>query len=392
MRTTIINAQIILPDKIIDGFLTVEGGKIAHFVAGQPPEGYAPGALIDAGGRYLSPGFFDIHTHGAGGSDFMDGTPEAATTAAKTHLEHGTTSLLATSVAASQEATEACIDSFLAAKDAVPNLIGLHMEGPYLNAEYKGAIDERYIVSPSLTQCRELAERAEGFIKRWTIAPELPGALEMGDWLVSQGILPSIGHSSAEYSLVKEAYQHGYTHVTHLYSAMSTIVRRSGFRYPGVLESAFIIDDMTVELIADGCHVPIELLQMVHKFKGTQTVALVCDSMRCAGTDAETSVLGSLSAGLPVVIEDGVAKLPDRSAFAGSIATDDRLVRVMHKGAGIPLTDCIQMMCLTPARIIKMDDRKGSVATGKDADLILFDDEIHVDWVMADGHVVHGAL
>jgi len=387
MKTTIINAHVILPDQIARGYVTVEGGVITHVGSGQPCEGEA-GTVVDAGGQYLSPGFVDLHTHGAGGHDFMDGTPESVIGVAKTHLRHGTTSLLATTVAASQQATERCIDGYLAAKRSMkdgPNLIGLHMEGPYLNAEYKGAIDEAYIIAPDMGQCRALVERAEGEIKRWTIAPELEGALEMGDWLVARGILPSIGHSSAEYSCVAEAFKRGFTHVTHLYSAVSTIVRRSGFRYPGVLESAYIIDDMTVEIIADGCHLPVELLQMVYKFKGPKTTCLVCDSMRCAGTEVTESSLGSREGGQRVIIEDDVAKLPDRSAFAGSIATDDRLVRVMRQKAGVSLVDCIEMMCLTPARIIKMDDRKGSIAPGKDADLILFDTDIRVSWTMVGG-------
>lgn len=173
--------------------------------------------------------------------------------------------------------------------------------------------------------------------------------------------------------------------MTHLYSAMSTIVRRSGFRHSGVLESAFCIPDMTVEVIADGCHLPIELLDMVCRFKGVDKVALTCDSMRCAGQDVKESILGSLENGQRVIIEDDVAKMPDRSAFAGSIATDDRLIRVMVHKVGVPLWDAVRMMSLTPAGIIGLGDVKGSLTVGKDADLVVFDDDIVIAGVMVEG-------
>jgi len=390
MRTIIKNARIVLPDGVQEGFVTVEGAVIAGIGSGRPDTGSSADLVIDAGQRYLSPGFFDLHAHGAGGCDFMDGTPESFITAGKTHLRHGTTSLLPTTVAASQETTEKCIDSFKTAKQTMkdgPDLIGLHMEGPYLNAEYKGAIDERYIIAPNAKQYREYVKRGEGGIVRWTAAPELEGALDMGDWLAAHDILPSIGHSGAEYACVLEAFRHGFTHITHLYSAMSTIVRKGGFRYSGVLESAFIIDGMSVEIIADGCHIPMELLRFVYKCKGAGSTCLISDSMRSAGTCVTESTLGGSGDGIKVIIEDGVAKLPDRSAFAGSIATDDRLVRVMLQ-AGVPLVDCIEMMCHTPAKIMKRDNRKGSIAIGKDADLVLFDSDISVTWVMAGGRVI----
>jgi N-acetylglucosamine-6-phosphate deacetylase len=386
------NARIILKDSVINGGVLISDGRIMRIEKNRQgaPEVSMP--VLDAGGMYLSPGFFDLHTHGAGGSDFMDESPDDMVEAAKTHLRYGTTSLLPTTVAASPEEMLRCIDNFHTVQKSMrdgPNLIGLHMEGPYFSVKQKGAIDERYIRIPDPSEYRKMVEHADGAIARWSVAPELDGAMEMGDYLTQNHILPSIGHTDAEYSHVREATLHGYTHVTHLYSGMSTIVRRGGFRYLGVTESAYAIEELTVEIIADGCHLPPELLGMVYRLKGPDKICIVSDSMRCAGTDSRESELGNRNSGRSVIIEDGVAKLPDRSAFAGSIATDDRLVRVMHEQVGVPLHDCIRMMCLTPATIMHMDAEKGSIEPGKDADLVLFDDQIHVNCVLVAGKVVY---
>lgn len=388
MKMLIKNVRVILENEVIDGYVLTEDGKIADVGSGEPKYDDTALEVLDGKGLYLSPGFFELHTHGAGGSDFMDESPEDMLIAAMTHLKHGTTSILPTTVAASPEDMLRCIDNFHTVKKSMKsgaNLIGLHMEGPYFSKEQKGAIDERYIRNPDPTEYKKMVEYADGAIARWSIAPELPGAMEMGDYLAENNILPSIGHSNAEYSHVLNAFQHGFTHITHLYSGMSTIVRKGGFRYLGVTESAYAIEDLTVEIIADGCHLPPELLHMIYRIKGPDKVCLVCDSMRCAGTNQKESVLGGKNSGNKVIIEDGVAKLPDRTAFAGSIATDDRLIRVMHYDAGVPLYDCIKMMCLTPAKIMGLADKKGSIKPGKDADFVLFDNNITVKYVFVGG-------
>lgn len=392
MKQLFRNVRLVCTDQVVSGYLVADGKKIAEVGRGRAPEANGDLKVIDGGGLFLSPGFFELHTHGAGGSDFLDDSPDDMRTGVMTHLEHGTTSILPTTVAASREEMVRCIENFKTVKQSLengPNMIGLHMEGPYLSARQKGAIDETYIRNPDPAEYRGMVELADGAIARWTVAPELPGAFEMGDYLTAHGILPSIGHSDAEYSHVAEACRHGFRHVTHLYSGMSTITRRGGFRFLGVTESAFALESLTVEVIADGCHLPPELLRTVYRLKGPEKVCLVCDSMRCAGTGATETVLGSRGSGRRVIVEDDVAKLPDRSAFAGSIATDDRLVRVMHYQAGVPLHDCINMMCLTPARVMGMDGRKGSLRSGKDADLVLFDEEIGVHAVFVGGKLVY---
>ena len=390
MKKLVTNARVILRSEIISGSVLIENGKILTILEGaleNAPEGCE---IVDGEGLYLSPGFIDIHTHGAGGCDFMDGT-DAIITASKTHMRHGTTTLLPTTVAVSREDLLRCIDDFKAAQKKMtdgPHIPGLHLEGPYFSVEQKGAIDENYIRNPDPAEYREVCEYGGDSILRWSIAPERPGALEMGDYLAQLGILPSIAHSNAEYDDVRRAFFHGYTHVTHLYSGMSTITRRSGFRHPGVIESAYALDELTVEVIADGCHLPLELLRMVWKLKGADKTCLISDSMRYADMSVENSVVDGLGSreggGQRVLIEDGVAKLMDRSAFAGSIATDDRLIRVMHHDVGVPLIDCIAMMCRTPANVMGFRS-KGSIEPGKDADLVLFDEDIHVKRVYVSG-------
>lgn len=395
MLTLIYNANVILADKIRPGYVVVEDQKIKAVgfdgISELPYD-----RKIDLQGKYLSAGFVELHVHGAGGADFMDGTLEAFEAACMTHLDHGTTTILPTTLAATKEEILRSIDSFRQAKTAMegkgPYLHGLHMEGPYLNKDQCGAIDPNYIRDPLPEEYELFLEYGKGAIARITLAVERNGMDTFIRRLREEGVLASVGHSNAEYSQVKAAYEQGCTHVTHLYSAMSTIVRKGGFRHSGVLESAFCIPDMTVEIIADGCHLPVELLEMVYRFKGADKVALVCDSIRCAGQNVTESIIGSLENGNPVIVEDGVAKLPDRTAFAGSVATDDRLVRVMYKQVGVPLYDAVKMMTLTPAKIIGVDAAKGSIEIGKDADLICFDDDIQVFGAMVCGKGLTGVF
>ncbi|RYD88499.1 MAG: N-acetylglucosamine-6-phosphate deacetylase, partial [Sphingobacteriales bacterium] len=191
------------------------------------------------------------------------------------------------------------------------------------------------------------------------------------------------------YEEVLAAVENGYSLATHLYSAMSGVTRRNSFRYAGVIESAYLLDQMDVELIADGVHLPAPLLKLAYKIKGAERTALITDAMRAAGMPPGNSILGSLHNGIEVLVEDGVAKMPDRQAFAGSVATADRLVRTMINLADIPLLDTIRMISSTPARIMGVADRKGILAPGKDADLVFFDADISIQLTMVEGRIVY---
>jgi len=229
-------------------------------------------------------------------------------------------------------------------------------------------------------------------ISRWSAAPELKGSKEFAETLMQCNILPAIAHSDAIYEEVVDAFNWGFTHITHLYSATSGVCRRGCFRYAGIIEASYLIDDMTVEIIADGIHLPASLLQLIYKIKGPGKIALITDSMRAAGMPEGKSILGSLSNGQEVVVEDGVAKLPDRTAFAGSVATADRLVRTMVNIAGIPLLETIQMITATPARIMGIDKTKGSLEKGKDADVVIFDDDINIKMTIVEGKKIFKSL
>ena len=354
-----------------------------------PDSGAAADFVYDLAGLYVSAGFIDIHVHGGGGHDFMDGTPEAYHGASALHLRHGTTAMVPTTLAASKEELLRSFSVFERCRDGFADgakLLGLHIEGPYIAKSQCGAQDPRFIREPDPAEYNELLDACP-HILRWTIAPELPGAREMGLALLARGVLPSIGHSEADSEAVRAAIPCGYRHVTHLYSAMSTIVRKAGFRHAGIVESAYLYDELSSEIIADGCHLPAPLLQLAYRHIGPQRLVLVTDAMRGAGQTQGESILGSLENGQRVILEDGVAKMPDRTAFAGSICTADRLVRTMVTLAGASLPDAVRMITETPARVLGLSDFYGRVEAGRAADLAVFDHTVRIAMVFKDGAV-----
>ncbi len=347
---------------------------------------------IDARGQYVSSGFIDLHVHGGGGHDFMDGTVEAFLAVARTHARFGTTALMPTTLTSSPEALLGTLATYREADQVNENgarYLGLHLEGPYFAMSQRGAQDPRYIRNPDPEEYREVIRRANGIVKRWSIAPELPGALEMGRYLSSKGIIASVAHTEAIHQDVVLAAENGYSLMTHLYSGMLGVTRRDAFRYAGAVESAFLLDEMDVEIICDGIHLPPPLLKLVYKIKGADRIALITDAMRAASLPPGNSILGPLDNGLEVLVEDGVAKLPDRTAFAGSVATTDRLLRTMVQQADIPLLEAVKMLTATPARIAGQDHDTGSLAVGKRADIVLFNENIDVSMTFVGGKVVY---
>ena len=386
----ITNGKIITPYRLIDnGTLLVTGDKIAQISEGDI---HAPGAIeIDALGNYVSPGFIDIHIHGGGGHDFMDGSETAFLKIAETHARFGTTAMVPTTLTSTREELLNTLDIYKEAdkKNARgAKFIGMHLEGPYFSPDQRGAQDPRFIRNPDPDEYEAIIAHSD-VIKRWSAAPELPGAIPFGRYLKSKGIIAAIAHTDAIYEETLEAFENGYTLATHLYSCMSGVTRRNAYRYAGVIESAYLIDEMDVEIIADGIHLPAALLQLVYKIKGTAKTALITDAMRGAGMPPGDSILGNIATGMKVIVEDGVAKLPDRSAFAGSVATTDRLVRTMVQLAQVPLTEAIKMISTTPARIMGIQDSTGSLIAGKQADIVIFDENIDIRTTMVNGRIIY---
>ena len=377
----IINARAVLDSAIKNTNIYVENGKIACLSEADLPAD----ETLDAKGRYVAPGFIDTHVHGAGGVDYMGGVEDFCCASAL-HLAHGTTTILPTTMAASFEALKTAIDNFKAvlpeAGKTLPHMPGMHFEGPYFSPKQAGAQPPEYIYPPRPAEYLELIARAEGLIRKWSFAPELPGTVEFCDALTRNGILPSIAHTDATYEDVLRAFEHGATCLTHFYSSMSTITRRSGFRVPGVIEAGYLLDEMWVEVIGDGCHLPEPLLKMILKMKGDHRIMTITDAIAEAFLPEGIELPGSGH-----VIEEGVAKMADRTCFAGSVASTDRIVRTMVKVAGCDLPTAVRMMTKNPATYLGLRT-KGSLLAGYDADLVLFGEDIVVDTVLLGGRVV----
>ena len=370
--------KIILEDRILDGYLYFEDGIITDVTVEERPAD----EVFDMTGYYVSPGFIDIHTHGGGGYRF-EGSTEEIINGCNFHLKHGTTAICPTVSAApfaSMEASARNIKAAMADPRVKGTVLGVHMEGPYLSAKQAGAQCPTHITPPVEEDYLPFIRENADVISRWTYAPENDTDERFVKTLQEYGIIPSAGHTDAIYGDLLRAYEHGCALVTHLYSCTSTVTRDHGFRRLGVIETAYLMDDMFVEIICDGKHLPPELIRLIHKIKGADRIALVTDSLALAGTEQTHGFMQDTE----FIIEDGVCKLMDRSAFAGSIATADRLVRVAVKEAGISLPDAVKMMTLTPARIMGLTG-KGRLAAGMDADLAVFDENIQIKSVFARG-------
>jgi N-acetylglucosamine-6-phosphate deacetylase len=391
-KIKIYNGKIITPYRIIEGTVVVTGNVITDVVEGDID--VADAEAIDAQGRYVSPGFIDIHVHGGGGHDFMDGTEDAFLKIAETHARFGTTGLMPTTLTSEVEELYHTLDLY---KQADKNnskgaqFLGMHLEGPYFSVAQRGAQDPRYIRNPDPKEYMEILARSND-IKRWSAAPELDGAIEFANTLRERNILVAMAHTDAIYEEALVAFEAGYTLATHFYSCMSGVSRRNCFRYAGVIETAYLIDEMDVEIIADGIHLPAPLLKLIYKIKGPDRIALITDSMRAAGMPEGDSILGSKHNGLKVIVEDGVAKLPDRTSFAGSVATCDRLVRNMISLAEVPLTEAVKMAAQTPANILGLGSSKGSLIKGKDADIVIFDKDIQIYTTMVGGRIIYNKV
>ncbi len=373
--------------------LHAAGGRLAAVVPSGGP--VPPGARrIDAAGLWACPGFIDLPVHGGRGADFMDATEEAFDTIGRFHAAGGTTAYLPTTATEAPEAILAAIDMAARCRQqgiGGVEILGVHVEGPYMAPGKSGCHDPGFVRPPSREENRAYLDRA-AIIRRITLAPEIPGVLEFIREAARRGIVPSGGHSNATLEETLRALDAGMSMITHLYSAMSTIVKRGPFRVPGMLEAALLDDRMGTELIADLRHVPRELLLLAMKAKAERTVCFVTDAMRGAGMPDGTYTFGS-ARGTPAVVEGGVARNLSNTGFASSTVRMIDLVRNGVEALGLTLEQAVRRASLVPALLAGVADRKGTLEPGKDADLVLLADgpRLEVRLTVARGRVIHDA-
>lgn len=386
--TRIYHVTLVTPDgQYPNAAIDFENGKIAavHTTAPQT----AADEMIDGQGCYACPGFVDIHLHGGGGIDFMDADPEGVRKACAAHAAYGTTTLLPTSVTASKERTVKMIESVRKAQPITTEctIAGVHLEGPCVNPKQAGAQDPNNLINPTADLLETFCEAWPDGIKIMGVAPELPGGVEFGKLLKEKGILGTVAHSDANYETCLAALEAGYSDITHIYSACSMVHRVNGFRHGGVVEAGLVEDGYTVQVIADGRHLPAELLKLIVKCKGPEKISVITDALYPAASDLPEGAELAQADGRPIILEDGVLKMWDRQAFAGSVATMDRLVRNMVNLAGVSLSDAVTMATATPARVAGLAG-KGSLKPGFDADIVLLDSDLQVAAVYAMGNQI----
>lgn len=378
MTIGIKSKRILAPEGVISGYVYLSGDKIVYVGEREMP----CDRLIDAGEDYVSAGFIDIHTHGAMDVDYcMAKSVEEINRAMLFQARHGATTVMPTVTSSTPADTMKALSVLKQAmkRGTACSVPGVHLEGPFFSPKQSGAQNPELITEPRAEVYEPILREYADIISRWDYAPERDADAAFCKRLCECGILPSAGHTDAEYEDMLTAMRCGMRLVTHLYSCTSTITRHGGFRHLGVTECAYLFDELYAEIIADGKHLPPELLKLIFKLKDNDRIILVTDSLRVAGTDKSESVVG----GVPCIIEDGICKLRDRSAFAGSIATADRLVRVVTKEAGLPMWRAVRMITENPARLFGLN--KGRLEAGRDADVLVFDDDVRIKQVFVMG-------
>ncbi len=380
MHGTIITPFQLLEDRII----IIEKGKIMAITDKKEDFALLKNVeIIEAKDKFVVPGYIDIHIHGGGGSDVMDGEYEAIKQVATTHSRFGTTAFLPTTMTMSKDKIIRSLRSICEAVKkgtAGAEILGIHLEGPYINPEKKGAQKEEDIKKISLEEFLEFNQASGNLIRLVTIAPEMPGAIDFIRWLHQQGIIVSVGHSNATYKQVQEGIQAGLSQVTHIFNAMRGLHHRE----PGVVGAALSSPKLIVEMIADGIHLHPIVLKMLTQIKESEKLVLITDAMRATGFKEGTYDLG----GQEVIVTKGQARLKD-GTLAGSVLTMDKAVKNMVTKVGIPLSKAIQMASFNPAKCLGVEDRKGSLEPGKDADIVILNKNLETELTMVAGKVVY---
>lgn len=391
MTVTAFVGQIVFADRIAAGAVIVRAGRITEILrAGEPLPTDAK--VVDAGRGYISPGFIDLHVHGGGGGDFMDGTADAFRAALQANARHGTTRLAATTTVARHEQIMATLEQTRSFRHSPePNgsrVLGAHFYGPYFRYEARGAHPGGPIRPPIEEEFSQYLDYADDLVT-CTVAPELPGAREFALACRDRGVRTNVGHSWATFDQMTQAVEWGVRHVDHLFCAMSDKSKLRQFQmYPmqgGVLEATLYYDELTTEVIADGKHLDASLLNLALKIKGADRLALVTDTSRALDMPDGEYLIGPLHGGEPLLKRDNVGMTLDGKALASSCMGMDHMVRTFQQLTGRPLWEVIRMASLTPARIAGQDRDTGSVVVGKRADLLVLSSELAVERVFIDG-------
>lgn len=356
------------------GDLVVEAGRIV--AVGKKV--WVSGAVeLAVSGRFMAPGFIDLQVNGGAGFQFLDAPSPGMMAAIEFHLAHGTTGLLPTLITAPGATIRAALARLR--ETPHPALLGVHLEGPFISKECRGAHHPAHILEPSLERFEELVQGYEGFVRIVTLAPELPGASVLIRRITEIGAISALGHSAADYRTAQQGVKLGIRLFTHLGNAMTGLHHRE----PGVVGAA-LDSDAYVELICDGVHLHPAFVRLVAKVKGYDRICLVTDAISAAGLPDGEYVLG----GLPVFVQEGVARLSD-GTLAGSTLTMDRAVKNFMEFTGCSLPEAVRCATLNPARLLGIDHRKGSLAVGKDADLVIFDEDLTVQYTILGGKIVY---
>ncbi len=372
-KTCILNGTVITPFKTIKkGIVVFENGRIT--AVGKRDEGEAPtGArIIDASQKIVTPGFIDIHVHGGKGRSVMDASAEVVNELAKFEADHGTTAFLPTTISASQEKLVDTVRAVSVAMDkgtGGAEILGIHLEGPYISTEKRGGQDPDSIRPPSLDEFRKILKASSQKVRIMTLAPEVDGAEELIDELRSLSIVASIGHSNATYGETVNAIKHGVSHAAHVFNGMRSFHHRE----PGVLGAVLTHDEVTAELIADGIHAHPAAMKLLTRVKSSSRVVLVTDAIKAAGMPDGRYRLGKQD----VIVKNGVCRLMS-GELAGSTLTMNAAVRNMVELVGAPLQEAVMMATINPATVVGIEDRKGSIEPGKEADLVVLDEKLNV--------------
>lgn len=379
-RKLIVNARVITPKEITQpSTVWIENGQIQQIDLKKNPIEKTDYEIIDAENNLLIPGMVDLHIHGANGYDMMDGTEESILEVSRICALTGCTSFLATTVTSSMDDLMTMIRNVkqVIGKEAGAKIAGIHLEGPYLNVKRKGMQNEKYLRHPNREEMKEILLEADGLIKMVTIAPELPGALEMIRFLKDHSIIVAIAHSDATYEEAKQAFNFGASHVTHCFNGMRPIHHRD----PGLVVAAFEESHVSLQAIVDNVHLHPAIVRLMHQVKGPEGIALITDALQAMNLGDGTYMFG----GQKVTVTDGVARLADGTLASSTVTMNEALHKTVEND--IPIIDAVYMAATTPASIIGLQN-KGAIKPEKEADLVLIDNDFQIKWTMINGEII----